>query len=338
MISDLTNILAHQLQFEESYLSFFSAKSSKTLGRKKSETPCSIRTEFQRDRDRIIHSKAFRRLKHKTQVFISPKGDHYRTRLTHALEVSQISRTIARAVRLNEDLTEAIALGHDLGHTPFGHTGEEVLNELMNEGFRHNEQSVRVVSIIEDLNLTAETIDGIENHTGDIAPFTLEGQIVKIADRIAYLNHDIDDSVRAGIIRSDDIPSDCRRILGSTTHERITSAVMDIIKNSYEKELISMSSDVQESMNDLRNWMFQNVYLNSPAKGEEYKARRIIQELYNYYMENPQSIEKITENNEEPTERIIADYIAGMTDRFAVQKYIEKFIPVSWSKNEYSPF
>jgi dGTPase len=337
MIRDLTNILAHQLQFEDSYLSSFSAKSSKSLGRKRAEVFCPIRTEFQRDRDRIIHSKAFRRLKHKTQVFISPKGDHYRTRLTHALEVSQISRTIARAIRVNEDLTEAIALGHDLGHTPFGHKGEEVLDELMTEGFRHNEQSVRVVSVIEDLNLTMETIDGIANHTGDVKPFTIEGQIVKIADRIAYLNHDIDDAIRAGIINAGDIPANCINLLGANTNERITSMVIDIIQNSTDKEEIFMSDSIQESMNELRQWMFNNVYMNSPAKEEEYKARRIISELYKYYMENPQSIEKISENYEESSERLVADYIAGMTDRFAIEKYIEIFIPVSWNKENYNP-
>jgi len=331
MISDLTDIKLQQLKFEETYLSSFSAKSASSLGRKREESPCVIRTEFQRDRDRILHNKAFRRLKHKTQVFISPRGDHYRTRITHTLEVSQISRTIARALRLNEDLTEAIALGHDLGHTPFGHTGEEVLNELMPGGFRHNEQSVRVVSIIEDLNLTVETLDGILNHTGKVKPFTLEGQIVKIADRIAYLNHDIDDAIRAGLIEAENIPENCIRLLGSNTNERITTLVMDIVQNSLEKDEIFMSDKTQESMNELRNWMFKNVYIDSPAKTEEHKARRIVSELYNYYINNSDSAECLVRRDNEPIERSVADYIAGMTDRFAIQQYMEKFVPLSWS-------
>ncbi|MDD3014498.1 MAG: deoxyguanosinetriphosphate triphosphohydrolase [Candidatus Gastranaerophilales bacterium] len=338
MISNLTDIKLQQLKFEETYLSSFSTKSECSLGRKREELPCAIRTEFQRDRDRILHSKAFRRLKHKTQVFISPKGDHYRTRITHTLEVSQISRTIARALRLNEDLTEAIALGHDLGHTPFGHSGEEVLNELMPGGFRHNEQSVRVISIIEDLNLTSETIDGILNHTGKIKPFTMEGQIVKISDRIAYLNHDIDDAIRAEIIKAEDIPENCVRLLGAGTNERITSMVMDIIQNSLDKDEILMSDKIQDSMNELRDWMFENVYIDSPAKNEEHKARRIVSELYKYYINNYESTESIVRQDNEPIERSVADYIAGMTDRFAIQQYVELFVPLSWSGAGYSVF
>jgi len=338
MISDLTDIKLQQLKFEETYLHSFSAKSVNSMGRKREESPCSIRTEFQRDRDRILHNKAFRRLKHKTQVFISPRGDHYRTRITHTLEVSQISRTIARALRLNEDLTEAIALGHDLGHTPFGHTGEDVLNELMPGGFRHNEQSVRVVSIIEDLNLTLETIDGILNHTGKIRPITLEGQIVKIADRIAYLNHDIDDAIRAEIIKARDIPESCTRLLGGSTNERITSMVMNIVQNSMNRDEILMSDEILDSMNELRDWMFENVYIDSPAKAEEHKARRIVSELYKYYIKNPESSKSIVKRDDEPIERSIADYIAGMTDRFAIQQYIEKFIPLSWNGGGYNVF
>ncbi|MFH0702012.1 MAG: deoxyguanosinetriphosphate triphosphohydrolase [bacterium] len=331
------NIKLQQLEFEEAYLSSFAAKSVFSK-RKTQEKDCPIRTEFQRDRDRILHSKAFRRLKHKTQVFISPIGDHYRTRITHALEVSQIARTIARALRLNEDLTEAIALGHDLGHTPFGHTGEEVLNQLLPEGFRHNEQSVRVVSIIENLNLTDETLDGILNHTGNIKPFTLEGQIVKIADRIAYLNHDIEDSIRAGIIKTVDLPETCTKILGNTTNERITAMVKDIIINSSENinnkknKKISMSDKCLEAMNELRDWMFVNVYIDSPAKTEEYKAKKVVTELYNYYIKNYYSVEENIKNYSDSIERIAADYIAGMTDRFAVRQYIEKFVPSSWNR------
>lgn len=338
MISDLTDIRLQQLKFEETHLSSFSAKSVTSLGRNREEQHCPIRTEFQRDRDRILHNKAFRRLKHKTQVFISPRGDHYRTRITHTLEVSQISRTIARALRLNEDLTEAIALGHDLGHTPFGHTGEDVLNELVPGGFRHNEQSVRVVSIIEDLNLTLETIDGIANHTGKIKPFTLEGQVVKIADRIAYLNHDIDDAIRAGIIKADDLPKSCIESLGANTHERITSMVIDIIKNSIEKNEILMSSETASAMNELRSWMFEKVYVDSPAKTEEHKARRIVSELYNYYINNSELTESIVRHSDEPIERSVVDYIAGMTDRFAIQQYVEKFVPLSWSGGGYNVF
>lgn len=319
-----------QKNFEETFLSERAAKSFLSKGRKKQEEPCPLRTEFQRDKDRILHSKAFRRLKHKTQVFISPAGDHYRTRMTHTLEVSQIARTIARALSLNEDLTEAIALGHDLGHTPFGHTGEEILNNLLPGGFKHNEQSLRVVEVIENLNLTEETLDGILNHTGKIMPFTLEGQIVKIADRIAYLNHDIDDAMRAGLIKESDLPESAISVLGANTNARITAAIKDIVLNS--KEIISMSEEVSAGMTDLRKWMFENVYVNSPAKKEEYKARKIISELFYFYSENSHLIEENlkakTESNS--TERKVVDYIAGMTDRFAVQDYFDKFIPKSW--------
>lgn len=323
MNKNFSNIRERQINFEETYLSEYAAKSSKTKGRKTKIESCSIRTEYQRDRDRILHSKSFRRLKHKTQVFISPAGDHYRTRMTHTLEVSQIARTIARALRLNEDLTEAIALGHDLGHTPFGHTGEEVLNELLPEGFKHNEQSLRVVDVLENLNLTAETLDGILNHTGDITPVTLEGQIVKIADRIAYLNHDIDDAERAGILKESDLPVNAIAALGSSTNERITTTINDIVYNS--KESIIMSSECKNAMDELRSWMFDNVYKDSAAKKEEYKAKEIVSELFEYYMKNPPVSGYDPKTKNEPTERIVADYIAGMTDRFALQDYNNKF-------------
>lgn len=331
MIEILDDIKILQLDFEDKYLSIFASKSNMSRGRNRPETPCTIRTEFQRDRDRILHSKAFRRLKHKTQVFISPLGDHYRTRITHTLEVSQIARTIAKALRLNEDLTEAIALGHDLGHTPFGHTGEEVLNSLLNEGFRHNEQSVRVVDLIEDLNLTHETRDGILNHTGENNAFTLEGQIVKIADRVAYLNHDIDDAIRANVITDKCLPKSCIDLLGDTTNKRITTMVLDMVNNSREKDTISLSSACREAMNELRHWMFEHVYIGSPAKAEEYKARKIITELYHFYCNNFELIEDTGKEKDALPERIVTDYIAGMTDRFAVQSYVEKFIPSSWS-------
>jgi len=330
-ISDsFIDIKLQQLEFEETYLSPLAAKSASSQGRSKEEDPCALRTEFQRDRDRILHSKAFRRLKHKTQVFISPQGDHYRTRITHTLEVSQIARTVAKALKLNEDLTEAISLGHDLGHTPFGHTGEEVLDSLLDGGFRHNEQSIRVVSIIEDLNLTAETLDGILNHTGHSDPVSLEGQIVKITDRIAYLNHDIDDSIRAGIIGPKDLPKNCVQILGNSTNERITTLVKDLIVNSKNKNKITMSDECFQTMDELRNWMFANVYIDSPAKKEEHKARKIVTELYNHYIENFDNIEWMIKGRSEPASRIVADYIAGMTDRFAIQQYMEKFVPSSW--------
>ncbi len=331
MNKNFSEIRERQMHFEDSYLSEYAMKSSQTKGRKTSINPCPIRTEFQRDRDKILHCKAFRRLKHKTQVFISPAGDHYRTRMTHTLEVSQIARTIARALRLNEDLTEAIALGHDLGHTPFGHTGEEVLNKLLPEGFKHNEQSLRVVEILENLNLTTETLDGILNHTGITCPITLEGHVVKIADRIAYLNHDIDDAKRAGIIKESDLPQNAINVLGSDINSRITTAIKDIVFNS--TSAIKMSEDCKNALDELRIWMFDNVYKDSPAKTEEYKAKKIITELFDYYMENSHVLECNSKTKTDTKERIVTDYIAGMTDRFALQDYIEKFIPKSWGVN-----
>lgn len=325
--SNLNHIIKNQLEYEDKFLSKYAAKSTQTLGRYNGEEKCTIRTCYQRDRDRILHSKAFRRLKHKTQVFISPMGDHFRTRMTHALEVSQISRTIARALQLNEDLTEAIALGHDLGHTPFGHTGEVVLNELMQEGFRHNEQSVRVVTLIESLNLTQETIDGLANHTGDKEPMTLEGQVVKIADRIAYLNHDIDDAARAGIINIENIPAQCKYFFGNTHGIRITTMVNDLIQNSINKPEISMSKQCNEALMELRNWMFEKVYIDSPAKKEENKAKKVITDLFNYYFDKLSNHKNLILNDPIIIERTVADYVAGMTDRYAVKLYHDLFIP-----------
>jgi len=329
MAGNYMNIRESQEEQEERYLSEFATRSSKSKGRSVEEAKCSIRTEFQRDKDRIVYSKAFRRLKHKTQVFISPEGDHYRTRLTHTLEVSQIARTVARALRLNEDLTEAIALGHDLGHTPFGHIGESILNDVYPEGFKHNEQSLRVVDVLEDLNLTWETRDGIVNHSGASMASTLEGQIVKFADRIAYVNHDIDDAERAGLIKDSDLPESCINLLGTTSTGRIDTMVTDIINTSTGKNIISMSDDVYKAMWDLRQFMFDRVYLASRAKTEEIKAGSIIKWLYYYFMENtlelPEEFKKMLLRM--GNERVICDYIAGMTDRYAINKFKELFIP-----------
>ena len=286
------------------------------------EDECTLRTEFQRDRDRILHSKAFRRLKHKTQVFLSPFDDHFRTRLTHTLEVSQIGRTIARALDLNEDLVEAIALGHDLGHTPFGHCGEGVLNELVNGGFHHNIQSVRVVEVLEDLNLCRETIDGILTHTWGYKPKTPEAQVVQLADKIAYINHDIEDSIRAGIIAESDLPKDCIKYFSSIQSKRLNKMINEIVSNSVGKPTVSMSEEGWHYTTKLREWMFDNVYVDSPAKLEEKKARNVIRELFFLYTEMLKPI-----CDESKIERIVTDYISGMTDRYAIEKYKENFIP-----------
>ncbi|MCR4881601.1 MAG: deoxyguanosinetriphosphate triphosphohydrolase [bacterium] len=320
----MSDIKKQTEEIEVKYLSAYATKSIDTKGRLLQEKECPLRTEFQRDRDKILHSKAFRRLKHKTQVFLSPVGDHYRTRLTHTLEVSQIARTIARALRLNEDLTEAIALGHDLGHTPFGHTGERVLDEIMPSGFKHNEQSIRVVTVIENLNLTQETLNGIENHTGNVTPFTLEGQLVKISDRIAYINHDIDDAIRAGIIKEEDLPQESREYLGKSKSERISTIVIDIIENSMDKPEISMSEECKKHMDIMRSWLFENVYY---TKKEEDKAERIIRELFNLYVKMLEQIYDCRDGN--LTKRIVCDYIASMTDRYAIQKYKQHFLPAN---------
>lgn len=325
---------------ENKTLSKNATLSRNSIGRKYKENKCSIRTEFQRDRDRILHSKAFRRLKHKTQVFIAPEGDHYRTRLTHTLEVAQISRTLARALKLNEDLAEAISLGHDLGHTPFGHTGEKVLNEIHTGGFKHNVQSLRVVDFLEQrrgkngLNLTYEVRDGILNHTGNDISKTLEGQIVGIADRIAYINHDIDDSIRANIITIENLPKDCIEKLGSSHSERINTMIVDIIENSKDK--ISMSKEIEFYTMKLRTYMFENVYLTSKAKKEEEKARYIIKEIYKYYLNNFGKIpveHRLHYNKEDSNkEDVVCDYIAGMTDRYVINLFSKMFIPLPWDK------
>jgi len=309
---------------EEAYLAPWAAK-SKNSRRLIEEEPCPIRSAFQRDRDRIIHSKAFRRLKHKTQVFIAPQSDHFRTRLTHTLEVSQISRTIARALFLNEDLVEAIALGHDLGHTPFGHAGERSL-ELVCKGFSHNLQSLRVVDHLErgghGLNLTQEVRDGILNHSGDGSPFTPEGWVVRLSDRIAYINHDIDDALGAGLLSQDDLPKEPLSLLGATHSQRINSMVMAVIKASSGKPQINMLEPQAQAMDVLRNFLFEKVYMRQEARDEEKILRDMIKDLYFFYMEHPQ---ELLDGEGEDTARRVCDYIAGMTDHFALFEYEKIF-------------
>ncbi|NLM10716.1 MAG: deoxyguanosinetriphosphate triphosphohydrolase [Clostridiaceae bacterium] len=325
-------------RIEEKSLSPYATLSSKSKGRARFEEKCSVRTDFQRDRDRIMYSKAFRRLKHKTQVFISPEGDHYRTRLTHTLEVSQIARTIARSLRLNEDLTEAIALGHDLGHTPFGHAGERVLKEICSLGFNHNEQSVRVVDKLErngnGLNLTYEVLDGILCHTGEKKADTLEGRIVRFADRIAYINHDIEDAIRGGVISEKDLPENCLKVLGNTSSERINNMIVNIIENSMDKDDVIMSKEYRKATDELRNFMFENVYIGSDAKAEEGKAEDLIRRLYAKLVEEPKLLpeEFFAKIPEEGVERAVCDYIAGMTDRYAVNVFNSIFIPARWMR------
>ncbi len=321
-------------------LSKYAAFSCKSLGRDNPEEPCQIRTEYQRDRDRIIHSKAFRRLMHKTQVFLAPEGDHFRTRLTHTIEVSQIARTIARALLLNEDLTEAIALGHDLGHTPFGHNGEAVLNDIHPGGFQHNVQSLRVVEVLEShagrrgMNLTKEVRDGIVNHTGPEIPFTLEGQIVRFSDRIAYINHDIDDAMRSGVISEADLPKECIDVLGDSHSKRINTMVMDIVENSRDRSSIIMSDRCRESMDALRTFMFANVYKSRKVKRDEdlRNVSNLITSLYEYYIEKPEELPEESKAliKEYGKQEIVKDYVAGMTDRYAINLYNDLFVPKGW--------
>lgn len=332
---ELVNIREDREELEKVTLSKYATLAIDSKGRKIQTTPCVIRTEFQRDRDRILHSKSFRRLKHKTQVFISPEGDHYRTRLTHTLEVSQIARTISRALKLNEDLTEAIALGHDLGHTPFGHTGEKVLNDICSFGFNHNEQSLRVVEVLENgvgLNLTWEVRDGILHHSGEVSAKTLEGQVVHLADRIAYINHDIDDAIRAGVITQASLPQDCVKVLGSTKRERIDRMVINLINCSYGNNFIKMDKEMEEATLALREFLFDKVYIGSKAKEEESKAEFILQSIFEYFTKRPKELssEYVQRLENEDKERVICDYIAGMTDRYAISKFKELFIPEPW--------
>lgn len=334
---------------EEQHLSPRAQLSIKTRGRERPERPSSVRTCFQRDRDRIIHSKAFRRLSHKTQVFLAPEGDHYRTRLTHTLEVTQISRTIARALMLNEDLAEAIALGHDLGHTPFGHVGENALSECLGKAkagqpelyanlkttFDHNKQSLRVVEELEyegkGLNLTWEVRDGILNHTGDVLPATLEGQIVKIADRIAYINHDIDDAVRAKILSEEELPLEPLKVLGRRHSLRINFMVEDMIENSKDSDVIKMSPPCAKAMNDLRDFLMNNVYINSPAKTEDEKAKRVLRTLFFHFLDHPEELpSEFKKRTDEELPIRVCDYVAGMTDRYALKVFESLFVPKSW--------
>lgn len=326
-------------KWERETLSPYASLSADTRGRERKEPLCDIRPEYQRDRDRILHSKSFRRLKQKTQVFLAPEGDHYRTRLTHTLEVSQIARTIAKALRLNESLAEAIALGHDLGHTPFGHSGEAVLNRLCSEGFAHYQQSVRIVEVLEQkgqgLNLTWEVRNGILNHRTSGHPATLEGNIVRLSDKIAYINHDIDDAIRGKIMKEEDLPREYTDVLGKSVHERLNIMIHDIIEHSLEKPEVAMSPEREEAMHGLRHWMFDHVYHDGIAKAEEGRAQQMIEMLYEYYMAHPEELpeesHRIMETRNETKERAVCDYIAGMTDIYAIDRFKELFIPKAWS-------
>ena len=331
------NIREEQEKREHEYMSPYASFSDQSRGRDREEPQCDMRTIYQRDRDRILHCKSFRRLKHKTQVFLAPAGDHYRTRLTHTLEVAQIARSIGRALKLNEDLIEAIALGHDLGHTPFGHAGERILDKLCPSGFAHYKQSVRVVELLENdgkgLNLTWEVRDGIMNHRTSGKPATLEGNVVRLSDKIAYINHDIDDAIRAGIFAENDIPKIYTSILGNSTKERLNTLINDIIVSSRDKDGIYMSQEIGDAMNSLRQYMFSNLYTNPTAKSEEVKAYKLITELYNYYVDNvdalPDNFKQFIDEGEE-LERVVCDYISGMTDQYCVSKFNEIYVPKSW--------
>ena len=324
------------LQREKAILAPYAFFTANTRGRQLPIPPCPNRTDFQRDRDRIIHSKSFRRLMHKTQVFFSPVDEHYRTRLTHTLEVTQIARVMARALRLNEDLTEAIAMGHDLGHTPFGHAGEDALRKCFDSGFSHNEQSLRVVDLLESegagLNLTYEVRDGILHHTGNGQASTLEGTLVKYADRFAYINHDIDDARRAGILTLDDIPADILDVLGREHSERINTMVTALVSESDGKPEICFTGEVADATSRLRTFLFEHVYRNSAAKAEEEKAKNLLITLYEYYLEHPREMPELYQSRieSEGAARCVCDYIAGMTDRYAIRTYEKLFVPEVW--------
>ena len=327
---------------EQEILSPYACLRINSRGRQKEEAQCDIRPVFQRDRDRILHSKSFRRLKNKTQVFLTPKGDHYRTRMSHTLEVSQNARTIAKALRMNEDLVEAIALGHDLGHTPFGHAGEFILDEIYEGGFKHNEQSVRIVDKLEKdgegLNLTWEVRDGILNHQTKLMPSTLEGKIVRFSDKIAYINSDFDDAIRAQLVCEEDIPLEIRKELGFDTRTRLDHMIHNIIINSADKNDIMMSKETAEAMKELRVFMFENVYKNPIAKSEEAKAKAMLEQLYYYYMDHidelPEKLLSMLDQGEDKG-RVICDYISGMTDQYAIKKFHDYFIPVAWEIDGY---
>lgn len=325
-------------EIEAEYLSPYASLSRNTQGRDRPETPCDMRPEYQRDRDRILHCKSFRRLKHKTQVFLAPEGDHYRTRLTHTLEVSQIARTISKTLRLNESLTEAIALGHDLGHTPFGHSGEYVLNRICEDGFVHAVQSVRVVEVLEKdgmgLNLTKEVRDGILNHRTSGTPSTMEGAVVRLSDKIAYINHDIDDAIRARIFAEEDLPREYTDVLGRSVRDRLNNMIHDVILQSMDQPSILMSADMEKAMHGLRIWMFENVYNDSVAKSEEKKAQQLIETLYHYYIDHveelPEEYRRLMDERGEKKSRVVCDYIAGMSDSYAIDRFEELFVPKAW--------
>lgn len=324
-------------QWEQDYLSPYAALSMNSKGRLKEEKQCDIRPVFQRDRDRIIHCKSFRRLKDKTQVFLSPEGDHYRTRLTHTLEVSQNARTIAKALKLNEELVEAIALGHDLGHTPFGHAGERALNRICPFGFEHSEQSVRTVDRLEKdghgLNLTYEVRDGILNHQTTGKPATLEGKVVRLSDKIAYIHHDMDDAVRAGILKESDVPREIQEVLGSTPGDRLDCFIHDIVTHSMEQDDIIMSDTVADAMKKLRAFMFERVYQNPVAKGEEGKAEELMETLYDHFLHHIDAMPEEFLNliaEGDPKEKVVCDYVGAMTDHFAINVYEDIYIPKSW--------
>ena len=339
------NVMTIREQIEEmerETLSPFACLSVDSKGRDRDEPQCDIRPVFQRDRDRILHSKAFRRLKNKTQVFLTPKGDHYRTRMSHTLEVSQNARTIGKALKLNEDLVEAIALGHDLGHTPFGHAGERTLARLTDGAFKHNEQSVRIVEKLEKdgegLNLTWEVRNGILNQEMELMPDTLEGRCVRLADKIAYINADFDDGIRAGILSEDDIPMSIRRELGFDVKARLDYMIHDIIINSMGKNDIVMSAACYEAFLELRQYMFANLYTNPVAKSEEVKADIMIEQLFYWYMDHEQDLpDKMIKflQDGEPKERVVCDYISGMTDQYAIEKFTHHYIPMAWQVDGY---
>ena len=327
-------------QNEKRVLSPYASCASDSRGREQPEEECDIRTCYMRDRDRIVHSKAFRRLKDKTQVFLSPQGDHYRTRMMHTLEVSQTARTAARCLRLNEDLVEAIALGHDLGHTPFGHAGERALNEVCPSGFRHYEQSVRVACRLEKngkgLNLTAEVLDGMLNHGTDRHPSTLEGQVVRYCDKISYIHHDMDDAERGGILKESDIPAHLRELLGRSTRERLNTFIHDIVSTSMGQPGIRMSEEILAAMFELRTFLFENLYSNPDAKSEETKAVSMLKQLYEYYVDHPDRMApeyfRMIEDEGEDKERVVCDYISGMTDQYSKVRFGDIYVPKSWSK------
>ena len=324
-------------QLEHLLIGPYGVLSENSRGRLLPEPECDIRPCFQRDVDRITHSKAFRRLKHKTQVFLQPEGDHYRTRLTHTLEVTRLARTVARALRLNEDLAEAIAMGHDLGHTPFGHAGERALNKICPEGFRHYEQSLRTVDLLEKngagLNLTQEVRDGILNHQMNTLPFTLEGQIVRLSDKIAYIHHDMDDAIRGGILKEEDVPERIASVVGRTLGQRLDRFIHDIITTSQGRPVITMSEEIEEAFRELRAFMFESVYTNPLAKSEESKACSMIEVLYEHYMKHPEELPDLQKKMIDagtPLYRAVCDYIASMTDRYAIKMFESIYIPKNW--------